>query len=139
TRPPRAETRAPLRSPLGLRTTRPGADSTEPGPRQPEPPPKRVAPPEQTGDGTLVPAVVVAAGRVGLAVLRRLRHALGERIGPPEQLPHLRWLFLDTDPDDAVAAANAAPGVTLTTDEILLARLNRPGHYLKPRKNGRSL
>ena len=81
------------------------------------------------GDGVLVPAVVVGAGGLGLAVLQRLREALGAQFGPPDVTPHLRLLYLDTDPDEVKAAARGPAGFV----ESLLLRLNRPSHYLKPR------
>jgi hypothetical protein len=85
--------------------------------------------PERTGPGTLFPALVIGTGRIGLSVLRALRHQISERFGAPS-LPHLRWLFLDTDPaagDEAVAGPSA---VALAPEDVLLTRLRRPTHYL---------
>jgi hypothetical protein len=98
------------------------------------PEPLRPEPPERIGDGCLAPAVVVGIGSAGLGVLQRFRQLQFDRFAAPEHLPHLRLLYLDTDPD--VAEAGAAP---LTADEVYVARLNRASHYLKPRRSGRSL
>ena len=88
-----------------------------------------IAPPEKSGDGVLFPALVVAVGQTGLAVLRKLRQLVRDRFGNPELVPTLRFLYLDTDPD-AVAAATQGPDA-LPAREVVLARLNRPAHYLQ--------
>ncbi|HET6574426.1 MAG TPA: tubulin-like doman-containing protein [Fimbriiglobus sp.] len=88
-----------------------------------------IAPPEKTGDGVLFPALVVAVGATGLAVLKKLRQLVRDRFGNPELVPTLRCLYLDTDPD-AVAAATQGPDA-LSGREVILARLNRPAHYLQ--------
>ena len=97
------------------------------------------APPEQTGDGVLFPAYVIALGEVGLKVAQKLRAAVIDHFGSADRVPTMRLLFIDTDPETGTDAA--LPGVTgpLSLDEVFTARLNRPGHYLKPRRNGRSI
>src|SRR5439155_25736330 len=99
-----------------------------------------VAPrPERTGDGVLVPAVVIGLGGIGRVVLQGLRRAIAERFGPPERLPHLRLLYVDTDADAVRAALEGTSGAALAPDEVLPARLQRPAHYQKPRPDGRPL
>ena len=56
-------------------------------------------PPEVHGDGALFPALVVGVGKLGLEVLQQLRDSIQERVGAMAQLPNLRLLFLDTDPE----------------------------------------
>jgi len=100
------------------------------------------APPEVTGPGSLRPTLVVGLGQAGLRVLQRLRFDLTERYGPPDYTPAVRTLFIDTDPDALDDAARPRPVERLAglgPDEVAAARLNRAGHYLKPRLNGRSL
>ncbi len=83
-------------------------------------------------DGTLRPALVVGLGRVGLDILKNLRRELTENFGSPLATPHLRFLYVDTDPE---AAQDAMRGTAdaLESGEILLTRLHRPSHYLRPR------
>ena len=59
-----------------------------------------------------------------------------ERFGTADRVPHLKMLFLDTDSDTLHSATAAG---ALDPSEVIPARLNRPAHYLKPRRNGRSL
>jgi hypothetical protein len=96
------------------------------------PPEPAATPPEVRGDGELFPALVVAVGQVGLQVMQHLRRSLHERFGSGTALPNLRQLLLDTDPE-VLRAATRGTGTALTAGEVLLAPLNRPGHYLKPR------
>ena len=98
--------------------------------------PQRIAPPEVAGDGALRPAVIVGLGQGGLDVLREFRRAAQEHFGTADRLPHLRMLFLDTD-SETLHAATSSGG--LDPAEVIPARLNRPAHYLKPRRNGKSL
>jgi hypothetical protein len=115
------------------------ADNTPPPAADLEP---AVAPPESAGPGPVRPAVIVGVGQAGLRVLQRLRKQLTDRFGPPDRLPAVRLLFIDTDPDTLAAAAADRPAdglAGLHPDEIVPARLNRSAHYLKPRLNGRTL
>ncbi len=86
-----------------------------------------------TGEGALLPALVIGVGGAGLAVLRRLRSALHALAPHAAALDHLRLLYLDTDADMVKAATRGRGETALAGGEVLLARLNRPSHYLKPR------
>jgi hypothetical protein len=99
-----------------------------PEPELPAVPPR----PEITGAGLLFPALVIGLGNLGLSVLRLLRQSLCERVGTLDQLPNVRFLYLDTDPEAGHAATHGSWGHPLDGNEILLARLNRASHYLKP-------
>jgi hypothetical protein len=101
--------------------------------------PFRPAPPERVGEGCLVPAVVVGIGQVGLGVLQRFRQHQLDRFGSARHLPHLRLVYIDTDPEAADAATLPAAAAPLAGDEVVLAKLNRASHYLKPRRGGQSL
>jgi serine/threonine protein kinase len=94
----------------------------------------RQAPSEIKGDGCLFPALVVGVGQLGLSVVQRLRGNLHERFGSLSILGQLRSILLDTDPDVVRAATRGRPGAALSAGEVLLAPLNRPSHYLKPRE-----
>lgn len=89
--------------------------------------------PEINGDGLLFPALVVGVGQTGLRILQTLREQIVQRFGSLGVLPNLRFLLLDTDPEVLRAATRPSSEGSLTTAEILLAPLNRPTHYIKPR------
>ncbi len=102
----------------------------------------RQCPPEINGDGVLVPALIIGLGQLGMTVVQRLQQELHLRLGGVERLPHLRLMVLDTDPEVIRAATRGCNGNGVTPVEggrlseanILLAPLNRPSHYLKPRE-----
>lgn len=100
--------------------------------------PPRAAPPEITGNGSLLPAVIVGIGQLGLDVLREFRKQAQERFGMADRLPHLKLLFVDSDSETLHGATSGGSGA-LDPSEVVPARLNRPAHYLKPRRNGHSL
>lgn len=95
-------------------------------------PDKRQAPAEINGDGALLPALVVGLGQLGMTVLQRLREHLTGRFGSMSALPQLRTLLLDTDPE-VMRAATRGPGGSLSAGDVVLAPLNRPSYYLRPR------
>ena len=101
--------------------------------------PVREAPPEETGAGALMPAVIIAIGQAGIEVVKRFRRQVVDRYGSFERLAHLRLMFIDTDPESLqVATASTGPS-PVAANEVIPMRLNRASHYLKPRRNGRSL
>ncbi len=89
-----------------------------------------IAPPERSGDGLLFPALVVGLGRTGLEAMRALRQIVHDRFQSVARVPTLRFLFIDTDPDDTTSAA-ASGADPLPPHQVLLARLQRPVHYLQ--------
>ncbi|MFO0802158.1 MAG: tubulin-like doman-containing protein [Gemmataceae bacterium] len=100
------------------------------------------APPEVSGDGPLRPSLIIGIGQSGLRVLQRLRFDLTERYGPQSGTPLVRTLYIDTDADALDEATRTRLDERLAAlhpDDIFAAKLNRAGHYLKPRLNGRSL
>ncbi len=102
-------------------------------------PPAVEPPPERTGTGCLVPAVIIGLGQLGVDVVRQLRRSIVERFGTFDRLGHLRLLCLDTDQEYLQAAATHQSAAPLAPDQVLPMRLNRASHYLKPRRNGRSI
>jgi serine/threonine protein kinase len=128
-------------SPKGAATARPSVSDTSSSALAREGPSatNRVAmqpsaPVEFKGPGMLFPALVVGLGQMGIAVLMRLREAITERFGEPEELPNIRLLAIDTDPESINAAGRAGRGASLVGRELLLTRLNRPAHFVKPRE-----
>ncbi len=101
--------------------------------------PQRTAPPEEYGDGVLFPALVIGLGKTGVEVLRRVKRSIAEQVGGIDRLPNIRLLYIDTDPETLQQAIDDPDGNPLTSEEVFAARLGRPAHYLKPRRNGRSL
>ena len=95
--------------------------------------PRKSATEIQAG-GILTPALVIGLGQMGLYVLKQLRQELHEQFGGPEAVPPLRLLHLDTDPETSQAAARGPAETALRSSETLLARLQRPSHYIKPRE-----
>src|SRR5262249_55872567 len=105
-------------------------------------------PAEQTGEGVLFPALVIGLGSLGLNVLRRLHTQMQEQRSPgqlgggagflgaaADDLQHLRFLIIDTDPEvlrQIGGPAGRGPG--LTAANLVLTPLNRPSYYLKPRE-----
>jgi hypothetical protein len=112
-------------------------EAAAPAEEVPAPPVAELVPFEQTregvGDGVLTPAVVIGLGQYGLNVLRRLRQEVQHRFGVEDASACLRLLYVDTDPDATRDAVRDAGGEPLAPGEIVLARLNRPSHYLKVR------
>jgi eukaryotic-like serine/threonine-protein kinase len=90
---------------------------------------RTITPVERIGGGVLFPALIVGIGGIGLASIRNLRQLIADRFGK-SGLPHLRWLFVDTDPSTVESARTGAPEVALSADEVLLTRLHRASHYL---------
>ncbi len=110
-------------------------------PRQPAEatfaPPERAAPPEQRGEGPIRPALILGVGYTGFRVVQRLRKRMDELYGNADRLAAVRALYLDTDPEalDAAVVGHSP----LPPETVIPLRLNRSGHYLKPRTNGRML
>ena len=83
---------------------------------------------------------MIGIGQAGLRVLQRLRYDLAERYGPADRLPARphpvhRHRPGHADGGDRRPADRRLAG--LHPDEVFPAKLNRAGHYLKPRLNGR--
>jgi serine/threonine protein kinase len=91
------------------------------------------APAEVNGEGVLFPALVIGVGQLGLTVLQAIKDCAQQQFRGLSQVPSLRLLLLDTDPDVMRLATRGRPGAALSAPEVLLAPLNRPSYYLKPR------
>jgi serine/threonine protein kinase len=98
-----------------------------------QPVPSTSLPRTLAGTGTLFPALIIGLGQIGQIVLQRLREQLHTTVAPLTQLSNLRFLLLDTDPEVMRTATRGLPGASLSASEVLLAPLNRPSYYLKPR------
>ena len=89
-----------------------------------------IAPPEKNGDGVLFPALVVAVGQTGRRVAENLKLVIRDRYAHPDQIPNIRFLYIDTDPSAAPSAVPDDPAA-FAPREVVIARLNRPAHYLQ--------
>lgn len=85
-----------------------------------------VAPPEKTGDGVLMPALVVGAGQLGRLVVEGLQTVVSDRFGSLDRVPNVRFLTIDTDPSSTPAQAEGSEAAG-----FILTKLNRPTHYLQ--------
>jgi serine/threonine protein kinase len=100
----------------------------------PPPPPER---PETTGDGVLMPALVMGLGGLGREVLQQFRKSLRKR-GPNETWPHIRLLYVDTDPE-GYEHSTRVPDSLLSPEETLVTAFPRPAHYLKRQRERQEL
>jgi len=89
-----------------------------------------IAPPEKTGEGVLLPALVLAIGQTGKRVIETLKRLICDRYSHPDKTPNIRYLLIDTDPDGVPSSVPENPA-EIAPHEAVLARLNRPGHYLQ--------
>lgn len=92
---------------------------------------KVTAPPEQSGPGVLIPSLIVGVGKAGLSILQQVRRDVADRFGADVSLPHLQFLYIDTDADTISRATGGGPPAGLTQEQVFFARLNRPSYYLK--------
>lgn len=104
-----------------------------PAPADLEPPPS----------GPIQPAVVIGLGGLGLRTLGQLRRRLTDDLAPSDALPLIRLLGVDTDPAAIQGVSAGNTGHALQQNELLVTRLHRVSHYLKPRdgksKDGRAI
>jgi serine/threonine protein kinase len=94
--------------------------------KPPPPPPER---PETTGDGVLMPALVIGLGGLGREVLQEFRKSLRRRC-PNETWPHIRLLHVDTN-SEGYDHSMRAPDSLLSPQETLVTPFQRASFYLK--------
>lgn len=131
----RFQARRPAKAPRPPQETPPEAEAAE-GTITPAQGRLRSLPETRSEDATgiLQPAVILGLGHFGRAVLRSFRKEMTEQFGPGDTLPHVRLLYLDTDPESIAAATQGTADEALKNSETLLVRLHRASHYLKPRQ-----
>lgn len=123
---------------------RPARLSTPKPPRTPGPPvamplisagcetaPGRPTALDICGDGVLLPSLILGLGGFGLQILQQVRGLLVRQFGTLDAIPHVRLLHIDTDPEARQTDRPPAAEENLAPNEVFLARLNRPSHYLK--------
>jgi serine/threonine protein kinase len=83
----------------------------------------------QPQTGALRPTLIVGAGSFGRRALLELRCRLLDRFGDLDQLPLLRFLYIDTDPEAIKGACRGAPEIALRSGEIYHLGLQPVSHY----------
>ena len=101
--------------------------------------PPMAAPPEIRGEGCLAPTLVIGLGGYGLEVVSRFKQMIAGRFGSLSQLPSLRVLAIDTDISTIQEYLVKPDGAQVAPAELIETAMNRANHYMKPRRNGRSL
>jgi hypothetical protein len=86
---------------------------------------------EEEGDGVLFPSLVIGLGGLGLGVLKCYVEKIYERFDRAGMPDCLRVLHIDTDPEAARQATTGDAPSLMTSSDFVLAKLNRPSHYLK--------
>jgi eukaryotic-like serine/threonine-protein kinase len=79
--------------------------------------------------GEIRPALIITLGGVASQVLSRLQLSFKHRLQPGVEVPHLRYLAIDTDPD--ILNRTDRNPTPLDANSVYIARLNRPAHYLR--------
>lgn len=100
--------------------------------------PPKIAPPEQTGEGLIVPSIIIGLGQTGYKAIREFRRHAEEIVIRMARVPHIRTLYLDTDSELLHKATQDGAG-SLPVNDVMPTKLNRAAHYLKPRRNGRTI
>lgn len=83
----------------------------------------------QPETGVLRPTLIVAMGQLGRRVMLELRCRLLDRFGDACQIPAIRCLYVDTDPDALKAAQRGVPELALGSGEVYHLSLQPIGHY----------
>ncbi|QVL32823.1 protein kinase [Telmatocola sphagniphila] len=95
--------------------------------------------PEITGDGCIRPIIMIGLGGTGLKIMKEFRKQMISEYGLPNNLPNIRMLFLDTDPNLMEQIRDEGYYPYLRKEEIIHAKLHRSSYYLKPRRHGRTI
>jgi eukaryotic-like serine/threonine-protein kinase len=79
--------------------------------------------------GQLRPAVMIGIGGFGRRALQQIRCRLLDRVGQLSQVPCVRYIYLDSDPDAASKAASGPPDVALNGEQTFIASLQPVTNY----------
>jgi serine/threonine protein kinase len=83
----------------------------------------------QPQTGALRPTLIVGLGSFGRRALLELRCRLLDRFGELDKVPVLRFLYIDTDPEEVRAAVRGSPEVALRPAEVYHLALQPVSHY----------
>jgi serine/threonine protein kinase len=93
--------------------------------------------PVDNEQGVLRPTVLIGLGQFGRATLQWIRQGLQNQYGPTG-LPMFRFLMVDTDPlapNAELVVDSRQQASANISDDLLLARLNRPTRYIRAKDN----
>ncbi|VTR99911.1 protein kinase domain-containing protein [Tuwongella immobilis] len=79
--------------------------------------------------GVLRPTILIGLGNFGRRALLEFRCRLLDRVGDLKQMPIFRFLYLDSDPEAGVKAANATPEIAMDEDHLLHIPLQPVSSY----------
>lgn len=88
-------------------------------------------PPEMTSTGSLVPAIIVGVGQHGRLMIQQFQSLLRADFGSLEAVPHLQFLYIDTDGEEIAEATKPDSENAIADSDVIHARLNRSTHYLQ--------
>jgi eukaryotic-like serine/threonine-protein kinase len=77
----------------------------------------------QKEQGILRPTILIGIGSFGRRALQEIRCRLTDRVGDVMQVPCIRFLYVDCDPDAVAKAVSAPPDAALASDEVFHAPL----------------
>ncbi|MCI0680862.1 MAG: protein kinase [Gemmataceae bacterium] len=93
--------------------------------------------PAKLGDsgfrGIVQPSLIIGLGKLGVQTLMAVRRTLSHAFGHANAIPHVRLVGIDIDPETIQAAGQGDNDTILRSNELVLARLHRPSHYLQQR------
>jgi eukaryotic-like serine/threonine-protein kinase len=79
--------------------------------------------------GTLRPTLLIGFGGFGRRALREIKHRLLDRLGDLGQVPMIRFLYVDSDADDADKAITGPPDHALNVDQVFPMPLQPVANY----------
>jgi eukaryotic-like serine/threonine-protein kinase len=77
----------------------------------------------------LRPAILIGIGSFGRRALQQVRCRLLDRVGQLSQVPCIRYLYIDPDPDAAEKASSSSSDVALSADQLLHTPLQQVTNY----------
>src|SRR5262245_10763465 len=84
--------------------------------------------PEAEG-AVLRPTLIIGVGGFGLLALRELRSRLTDRVGDLRQVPALRFLYLDSDPEARTVGVAGSPDRALLAEQVFQTPLQPVTRY----------
>jgi len=85
--------------------------------------------PLEADAGVLRPAIFIGIGSFGRRALQQVRFRLLDRVGQLNQVPCLRFVYVDPDPNAGDKAASAAPDIALHAEHLFLTPLQPVTNY----------